>query len=469
MDILIKNATVVSSSDIFEANICIKGGKIIDLVQSQKAQSLNAFKIIDARGKLVMPGGIDVHTHLDMPFMGTFSTDDFTTGTIAAAFGGTTSIIDYVIPKKNQRLSDALDSWKQKALNKSFVDYGFHMAIVPPAENSFEEFEFLVNHGITSIKCFLAYKDKLMIDDESLFKLLKKAKKHGILVCVHAENGNVIDVLVKDFLKQRKTDPFYHALSRPSVLEAESVSKVLKFSKLLDCPVYFVHLSTKEAMEEIIRSRKAGVKIYAETCPQYVVLTDELYHQNGFEAAKYVMSPPLRSKTDRDFLAECLDKHIDVIATDHCPFNFSKEKRMGKDDFTKIPNGIPGLETRLSVMFNEMVNKKDLCMTKFVKLNSTLPAKIFGIEAKGDIKPNYDADICIWDKDLNWKIHCEKLHHNVDYTPFEGYELRGKPETVILRGNILIENNQIKEKKFLGSFIHRKKLSPLLKTKSPFG
>ena len=459
MDLIIKNGTVISSKETKTADIYIKNGKITDIIKNKIDYFSENCRIIDASSKLVMPGGVDVHTHLDMPFMGTKSVDDFETGTIAAAYGGTTSIIDYVMPQKNQSLIEALDIWHGKAKNKAVIDYGFHMAIVPPIEKALKELPELAKQGITSIKCFLAYKNSLMISDSDLFRLFQEAKKTGVLVCIHAENGEVIDLLTKQNLQKNKIKPIYHALSSPAILEGESAARVLKLAKITDIPVYFVHLSTKDALKEIKTARKNGQKVFAETCPQYLFLSQENYLKPDFEGAKYVMSPPLREFSHQKYLLNAIEKNeIDVIATDHCPFNFNKEKQMGKDDFTKIPNGIPGIETRLPLIFSEMVIKESISLNKFVELNCTNPAKIFGMPNKGDIVVGMDADIAIWDPDIKWTIKAENLHQNVDYTPFEGFEIQGKPITVISRGNIIIENQELKAKAGQGQFLKLKSL-----------
>lgn len=456
MNLLIKNGTVVSSDETKKADIYVKDEKIAAIISDSSLERppfLDIDKEIDASGKLVMPGGIDVHTHFDMPFMGTKSVDDFETGTLAAAYGGTTSIIDYIIPQKNQCLKKALTVWHEKAKNKAFIDYGFHMAIIPPIDPIIGEIQELKKQGVSSIKCFLAYKNSLMIDDKSLFRLFQEAKKAGILVCIHAEDGESIGQLAKQLINEGKTEPVYHALSRPAVLEEEAVKKVLKTAKLTDSPVYFVHLSTRNALEIITKARKAGQTVYAETCPQYLFLTQDRYLEEGFNGAKYVMSPPLREKKHTKYLLKAVENNIDVIASDHCSFNFNKEKMTGLDNFTKIPNGIPGVETRLPLLFSEMAVKKKISVNKFVEINCTKPAKIFGIQNKGDIKTGMDADISIWDPDLQWTIKSDNLHQNVDYTPFENYKITGKPVTVLLRGTTVIENSKLAEKSKTGKFL----------------
>ena len=454
MELIIKNGKVVSSEETKQADILVKDGKITEIKPDIQIQG--EAQVIDATGKYVLPGGVDVHTHLDMPFMGTFSTDDFYTGTVAAAFGGTTSIIDYVIPEKNSSITDAVSLWHEKAKNKAVIDYGFHLAIVPPAEKIIKELPLLSGMGITSVKCFLAYKNSLMLDDAGLFNLLQSAARNKILVCVHAENGEVIDILTRQYLEKGNKEPFYHYLSRPPELEGESVRRVLNFSKLTGTPVYFVHLSTKDALQEIKKARKQEMTVFAETCPQYLLLSKYKYHSDDFSGAKYVMSPPLRDFSHMTALFKAIKKEkIDVISTDHCPFNYNKEKQLGKDDFTKIPNGIPGIETRMPLIFNEMVIKNSLSINKFVEITCTKPAQIFGMKDKGDIKTGMDADIAIWDKDEKWTISVENLHQNVDYIPFEGFSVTGKPVIVLSKGKIIIENDEFKGQRGDGKFIKR--------------
>ncbi len=461
MDLIIKNGTIVNSKESRQADLYIKNGKIESIKDSWLYTEIPGTEVIDAQNMLVMPGGVDVHTHLEMPFMGTYSTDDFLTGTIAAAMGGTTSIIDYAIPKKRESLKKALEKWHKKAKSKAVIDYGFHMAIVPPIDRPLEEFEFLAESGVTSIKCFLAYKSSLMASDVDLYRILEKARKHKILVCNHAENGEIIDYLTKQLLNEGKKEPIFHAYSRPPGLEEESVSRVIKLAGMTKTPVYFVHLSSKGAIKEIKRAKKDKQKVFAETCPQYTVLSEHKYFSKNFEGAKYVMSPPLRKYKHCSSIKKGIKEGvIDVIATDHCPFNFNKEKRMGLRDFTKIPNGMPGIETRMAVMFNEMVVKQGLSPNEFVRLNCSNPAKIFGLAQKGDLKEGKDADIVIWNPDLIWKIKQEHLHENVDYTPFEDYIVTGKPVTVISRGDVIVNNGEFKAEPGRGMYISRHTSKP---------
>ena len=453
MDILIKNGFVVTSKETKLTDVLIKNGKIHSIEENITNETA---KIIDATNMLVMPGGVDVHTHLDLPFMGTTTSDDFESGTIAAAFGGTTSIVDYVMPKKGESLKRAIDKWQKKAAGKAVIDYGFHISIVPPVHRIIKELEYLPEAGITSVKCFLAYKNALMMDDASLYNLLEEAQKHKILVCVHAENGEIIDFMTKRFLKEKKTAPIYHAYSRPPELEGEAVSRVIKLADMTRTPVYFVHLSTKNGIQEIKKAKKDKQQVFAETCPQYMLLSENKYFEKNFAGAKFIMSPPLRRFKHCDYIKKSLAKgDIDVIATDHCSFNFNKQKQRGMRDFTLIPNGIPGIETRMILMYNEMVVKMGMSASKFVEINCTRPAKMFGLKQKGDIKPGKDADIAIWNPDLIWKIKKTKLHERVDYTPFEDITITGKPITVLSRGEIIVENNELKANAGRGQYIMR--------------
>lgn len=457
MELIIKNGTVVTSKETKQADIYIKNGKIDSVKDSELYREIPGAEVIDATNMLVMPGGVDVHTHLEMPFMGTHSTDDFRTGTIAAAMGGTTSIIDYAVPKKRESLKRTLDKWHKKANGKAIIDYGFHMALVPPVDRSLNEFEFLAESGVTSIKCFLAYKNSLMINDADLYKILTKAREHKILACIHAENGEIIDFLTKKLIKEGKRDPVFHAYSRPPELEDEAVARVIHISRMTKTPVYFVHLSSKGAIKEIKRAKKNKQKVFAETCPQYTVFSEHKYFTGGFEGAKYVMSPPLRKYKHCSYIKKSIREGvIDTLATDHCPFNFNKEKRKGLRDFTKIPNGMPGIETRMPVMFNELVVKKGMDLCRFVELNCTKPAQIFGLEDKGDIREGKDADIVIWNPDLIWKIKQQNLHENVDYTPYENYVVTGRPITVISRGEVIVNNCELKAEPGRGRYISRK-------------
>lgn len=433
MDILIKNGKIVLPDKVFDGDVFIKNGKIACIDKNLNEDA----KIIDATGKVVMPCGIDAHTHLEMPFMGAFSTDDFYTGSNAALYGATSAVIDYAMQTKDESLKSTVEKWQKKA-EKSLVDTFFHVAVVPPVENIIDELEDIKKMGINSIKCFLAYKGSLMVDDEGFLKLMCKAKELDMVVCIHAEDGEEIEKNTEKLIKEDKFAPKYHAESRPAELEAKSVRKVIKMARETGAKVYFVHISTFEAIKEIQKAKEEGLEIYAESCPQYFLLDETLYEKEDFEGAKYVMSPPLRTKEDVESLQYALKQGwVDVIATDHCPFNYEKEKQMGKDDFRKIPNGIPGIETRMSLMLDLMVNRLGLSLIDFVKLNCSNPAKIFGIKNKGAIKECNDAEMAIFDMNKEWIISSDLLHENVDYTPFEGIKLKAKPEMIVFRDKII--------------------------------
>lgn len=456
MEILIKNGTVISSDKVKQLDIYIKDGIIKDLFDPQYSLDITpeSIHVINAENKLIFPGFIDAHTHFDMPFMGTASVDDFETGSRAALYGGVTTVIDYIIPKQNQKLQDAFHIWEKKAENKSYIDYAFHMVIVPPIESVLKEFSILKRLGISSVKSFMAYKDSLMLSDEELKKLFEKAKECGVLVCIHAEDGAQIALNTDKLLKEGKSEPVFHSQSRPAQLEALAIEKILKITKELDTSVYFVHVSTKDGFDLINKARLLGQKVFIETCPQYLLLTEEKYNSDDFEGAKYIMSPPLRSEKDRYSLEQAvMNGQIDVIATDHCPFNFAIEKQMGKDNFTKIPNGIPAVEARLSLMYQQFIVENKQSLIDFVKINSTNPANIFALNHKGDISINKDADIVIWDPVGKNTISVNNLHENVDYSPFEGFTVNGKLEMVIIRGNIVLENDKILVDKTFGKYV----------------
>jgi len=455
MDIKIINAHVITATDEFKGEIGIQKGKITEIA---KKISGKAETIIDAKGKYVFPGAIDVHTHLDMPFMGETSSDDFKTGTIAAAFGGTTALVDFAIQGKGQRLRDAFDTWMEKAKGKAVIDYGFHIAICDLNEDVLAEIPEMVKEGITSFKCFLAYKGALMIDDGALFRILQKAHASGALVMIHAENGDIIDILVSDMIQNGKTEPKYHALSRPPEAEGEATGRGIAVAQMAGAPIYIVHLTCREALEKVKAARDAGFPAYAETCPQYLLLSYKNYEEPDFNGAKYVMSPPLRSKEDQAALWKALQMgDLQVVSTDHCPFNFKGQKELGRDDFSKIPNGAPGIENRVSLIFSEGVLKKRISLHRFVEIVSTAPAKLFGMfPAKGTVAVGSDADLVIFDPKKPFTISVSSNHQNVDYTPYEGVKGKGVVETVIAGGRVIVKEGELMAEPGSGRFIRRK-------------
>jgi dihydropyrimidinase len=454
-DTLIVNGTVATASDTFQADIGIEHGKIIVIGKSLPKD--NAAKIIDAAGKLVLPGGIDVHTHLDMPFGGTTSADDFETGTRAAAFGGTTTIIDFAIQYKDQSLRTAFDTWMQKAESRAMIDYAFHCIITDLPDARLDEMNAMVREGVTSFKLFMAYPGVLMLDDASIFKALQMSAKNGAMVCMHAENGSAIDVIVKQALAQGKTAPKYHALTRPTTAEAEAVGRAVALAEMAGAPLYIVHLSSFDALEKVREARDRGLPVYAETCPQYLYLSLEDMDKPGFESAKYVFTPPLREKWNQEKLWTGL-KHdqLSVVSTDHCPFCFKEQKELGKDDFTKIPNGGPGIEHRMSLIYSGGVADGRFSLNRFVELTATTPAKLFGLyPKKGTIAVGSDADVVIFDTKRKHTISAETHHMRVDYSMFEGITVTGMPDIVISRGKILVENNSFFGKAGSGNFLKR--------------
>src|SRR5213592_438519 len=409
-DTIIANGKVVTATDTYLADIAISAGKIEVVGQNLPRQ--NAARVLEAAGKYVFPGGIDVHTHLDMPFGGTTSADDFETGTRAAAFGGTTSIVDFAIQARGTRMRDALDTWWKKAAGRAVIDYGLHMIVTDLGACGLEDMDDLVNEGVASFKLFMAYPNVLMVDDATIFKALKQTSKNGALICMHAENGSVIDVIVQQALVEGKTAPVYHALTRPTIAEAEAVNRAIALAEIAHAPVYIVHLSSEAALNQVREARSRGVPAFAETCPQYLLLSIDEMKRPGFEGAKYVFTPPLREKENLPKLWDGLkDDNLQVVSTDHCPFCFEDQKILGKDDFTKIPNGGPGIENRLHLLHHHGVNEGKLSLNRFVEIVSTAPARIFGLyPRKGTLAPGSDADIVVWDPRADHVISASTHH-----------------------------------------------------------
>jgi dihydropyrimidinase len=453
MKTLIKNGTVVTATDLYKGDVLVEDEKITLIGTSL---DMHADKIIDATGKYVLPGGIDVHTHLDMPFGGATSADDFESGTIAAAFGGTTSIVDFAIQYKGQTLHHAWETWAKKAEGKAVVDYGFHMIMTDMNDQVEQEMDALVRQGVTSFKLFMAYRGVFMLDDASIFKALLRTGQNGGTICMHAENGDVIDVLVQRALAAGHTAPKYHALTRPARAEAEATHRAIALAEIADVPIYIVHLSAAEALEMVTEARDRGLHAYAETCPQYLFLSYDNYDEPDFGGSKYVMSPPLRDRAKQDQLWRGLAfNDLQCVSTDHCPFCM-KEKRLGKNDFSKIPNGAPGIETRMSLVYDGGVRTGRISLNRFVELTSTSPAKIFGLfPKKGTIAPGSDADIVIFDPQKKTKLSAKTLHMKVDYNPYEGREVVGATDTVISRGRVVIDAGTFTGKAGAGAFIKR--------------
>ncbi|RXI45824.1 dihydropyrimidinase [Clostridium tetani] len=453
-DTIIKNGTIVMASDIYKGDIGIKDGKVVqiglDLEDSGK-------KIIDAGDKYIFPGGIDPHTHMDMPFGGTFSSDDFLTGTKAAACGGTTTIVDFAVQPKGKTLKETTKIWREKADNKACIDYGIHIAITDMNDEILEEMEEVIKEGYSSFKLFMTY-EGMRVEDDTLMRALMKARDKGGVICVHAENHYVIDYFIKKLLKEGKTEPKYHAISRPELCEGEAAGRAIKLAEICGAPLYIVHNSCEASVSEIERARKLGYPIMGETCPQYLLLSYENYEEEGFNGAKYVMSPPLRDKKNWEHIWKALSKDtLQVVATDHCPF-FMEQKRMGIDSFNKIPNGAPGVELRMSLMYTYGVLEDRISLQRFVEVTSTNAAKIFGMyPQKGTIAVGSDADLIIFDPNKEIEIKEENLNENVDYTPYEGFKLKGYPVMTLLRGEVIAKNGKFVGQKGVGKFVKRGK------------
>jgi dihydropyrimidinase len=463
---LIKGGTVVTAVDTYKADVAIADGKIAAIFGDGAAVvpagaasgAAGAWdRTIDATGKYVMPGGIDAHTHLDMPFGGTVSSDDFETGTLAAAYGGTTSIVDFAIQAKGEPLRKGLDTWHAKAEGKAAIDYAFHMIMTDVNEGTVEEMGTLVSEGITSFKMFMAYPGVLYVDDGQIFRGMQRAGELGALVCMHAENGIPIDVLVQQALKKGHTAPVYHALTRPQVMEAEGTHRAICLAEMAGVPVYIVHLSAPRALEKVMEARDRGLPAYAETCPQYLFCSQDDLAKPGFEGAKYVCTPPLRPKEmQEDIWRGLRTNDLQVVSTDHCPFCMKGQKDLGRDSFAKIPNGMPGIETRLYLLWDGGVKKGRISMNRFVEITSTAPAKLFGLyPKKGTIAVGADADIVVWDGEKKHTLSQKTLHMRVDYSPFEGKEVTGAPSHVLSRGKVVVEDFKYVGKKGDGRFVKR--------------
>src|SRR5437870_731949 len=454
MKTLIRNGRVVTAVDDYRADILIEDGKIAMI---GKEIDVKADKKIDAKGRLVIPGGVDPHRHMDLPIGGTSSSDDFETGTRAAAFGGTTTIIDFAVQYKGQSLSQAIDVWFKKAEGKASIDYGFHLICTDLPDDRLPEMKELIRQGVTSFKLFMAYPGVFLVDDATIYKAMLTAAEGGGLICMHAENGVVIDAIVKRALAEGKTAPKYHALTRPTKAEAEGVHRAIALAEIAGAPVYIVHLSCSDALDEVVRARDSGLPTYAETCPQYLFLDYSVYEKPGFEGAKWVMTPPIREKWNQDELWRGHEfNDLQVVSTDHCPFCFKEQKELGKNDFSKIPNGGPGVENRMSLVFNGGGAQGRISLNLFVHITSTHPAKIFRLfPKKGTIAVGSDADIVIFDPNESMTISAKTHHMNVDYSCYEGMTVRGVTKSVFSRGELIIDEGKYVGRKGQGRFLKR--------------
>jgi len=452
MDLIIKNGMVVTATESYRADIGVDGGTIALI-----GRDLSGEEVIDAAGMLVLPGGVDPHTHMELPFMGSISADDFRTGTIAAACGGTTTIIDFAIQGAGQTLLQALDIWLKKAEGKACIDYGMHVAIGAMDDERIAEMGDMVGLGVPSFKVFMAYKGSFMVDDETLFRALLRAKEIGGLIAVHAENGDILHYLINKHVAEGKREPIWHARSHPPEAEAEATHRAVVMAGMTGAPLYVVHMTAGDALEALKAGRAKGFKVFGETCPQYLMFSVEKYAEPGFEGAKYVMSPPLREKGDCEALWKGLaGGDLQAVGTDHCPFNFVGQKDMGKDDFSKIPNGMPSVETRLPLLYHFGVNQGRFSVNRFVELVATGPARLFGLlPRKGTISVGADADLVLWDPEREYRLTRENLHMNVDYSPYEDVTVRGYPALTLQRGQVIVRNNQFVGDVGAGKFLKR--------------
>jgi dihydropyrimidinase len=457
MSLLIKNGRIITADADFTADIFV----VDEIIQAiGKNLGVQADKEIDATDKLVFPGGIDPHVHLDMPFMGTFSSDNYETGTRAALFGGTTMVIDFILQKQGNSLQSALDEWRSRSDNNCVGDYSFHMAVTDFNDNTRTEIKKMIEReGITSFKTFMAYKGALMIDDRQMIGLMEEVKKHGGLINVHATNGDMIDYLVAKHRAEKKLSPLYHYLSQPEITEAEASERFADMAYYTGCPGYIVHLTCEGALNAVRNATRRNQKVFVETCIQYLILDASLYEKD-FEGAKWVMSPPLRQSKDQATLWAGINQGlVQVVATDHCPFKW-EQKLMGKNDFSKIPNGHPAIENRMELLYSEGVHQGKISLNKYVEVACTNPAKIFGMfPRKGTLAPGSDADIVIFDPNETHTLSVTTHHMNVDYSAYEGWPVTGKVKTVILRGQVAIDNGKCFVEKGYGKFIRRNKVA----------
>ena len=460
MSILIKGGRLVTAASDFIADLYIEGEHISAI---GKNLNVEADQIIDASGKLVMPGGIDPHVHLDMPFMGTFSSDNYETGTGAALHGGTTMVIDFVLQTQGDTLHNALGEWQRRSEGNALADYSYHMAVTDFNPSTAKEVvQMIEEEGITSFKTFMAYKGALMIDDGQMVGLMKEVRKNGGLVTVHATNGDMIDALIAKHRSEGKLSPLYHYLSQPEITEAEASARFSDMTYYSDCPGYIVHMTCEGALNAVRLATRRNQRVFVETCIQYLLLDASLYEKD-FDGAKWVMSPPLRQKKDQEALWAGINQGlVQVVGTDHCPFKW-EQKLMGKDDFSKIPNGHPAIEHRMELLFSEGVNKGKISLNKYVEVTSTNAAKIFGMyPRKGTLGIGGDADVIVIDPDKEHTLSVETHHMNVDYSGYEGWKVKGKVDQVILRGRVAVDSGELKVEKGYGQFVKRGRVSKMI-------
>jgi len=456
---LISGGTVVSPAGAALSEVLIEDERVVALAApgSEMAASFCAgANVIEAAGLLVLPGAVDVHTHMELPFGGTYASDTFETGTRAAAWGGTTTIVDFAVQRKGEPLRTGLDVWLAKAEGNCAIDYGFHMIVSDVNEQICKEMDVLVGEGVTSFKLFMAYPGVLYSTDGEIFRAMQQAAQSGATIMVHAENGIAIDVLVSQALARGETAPRFHGTTRPDLLEAEATARAVALARVAGAPVYIVHLTTTGALEAVAEARRAGQNAFAETCPQYLFLSSDDLARDGFEGAKYVCSPPLRAREHQANLWRGLrTDDLSIVSTDHCPFFFKEQKELGKEDFSKIPNGLPAVEHRVDLTY-QGVRAGEITLSRWVEVNATTPARMFGLyPKKGVIAPGSDADIVVYDPNARHTISASSHHMNVDYSTYEGREVIGQARWVLSRGRLVIQDGRYVGDKAHGRFLAR--------------
>jgi dihydropyrimidinase len=455
MRTLIANGTVVTADGSYPADVLVDGETIVQ-IGTALGDAASVDETIDAKGKYVIPGGIDVHTHMELPFGGTFAKDTFETGTRAAAFGGTTTIVDFAVQSRGASLREGLDAWHAKAEGNAVADYGFHMIMSDVNDETLKEMDTLVAEGVPDFKLFTAYPGVFFSDDGAVFRAMQQTGKNGGLIMMHAENGLAIDIVAADLVADGKTDPLYHGIARYPVFEGEATNRVIRLAEAAQVPVYIVHLSARDALNAVRDARDRGSQAFAETCPQYLFLSlDDM--GNGFEGAKFVCSPPLRSADHQDELWTGLIKDdLQVVSTDHCPFDFHGQKDLGKGDFRKVPNGLPGVEDRVDLLHDGGVVGGKITKERWVEISSTAPAKLFGMyPRKGAVAAGSDADLVIYDPNRKHTISAKTHHMDVDYSCYEGRTVQGGSDVVLSRGSVIVRNGEFTGRKGAGKFVKR--------------
>jgi dihydropyrimidinase len=457
--IVLRGGRIVTASQDYVGDVLIEGERIAAVGSFPEVDA----EVIDATGRLVLPGGVDPHTHLDAPLKGTMTADDFESGTIAAAIGGTTSIIDFPVQQKGEDPRVSHEAWASRAEEKAVVDWGLHQVIVDLPDEYFPALDYLIANGSPSFKMFMAYPGARMVDDATIFKAMRRTADNGGFVLMHCENGPVIDLLEREALGAGRTGPEENAVTRPPITEAEATSRAIALAELARVPVYVVHLAAAQALEAVAAARKRGLPVYAETCPHYLLLTEDVLMEPDFGGAKYVMCPPLRTRSHQERLWMGLRTNdLQVVSTDHTPFRFAGQKELGRDNFAKIPNGVPGIEWRTTLLYHFGVRKGRIDLNRFVDLISTTPAKLFGCyPRKGDIAPGSDADLMVFDPEKDVFLTAASQATRSDYNPYEGWEVRGAVETVLLRGTVIVRDGAFVGRRGVGTFLRRSTSSAL--------